>query len=261
MSVERLIESAGIALKKLGKDRSGRCPFHADDTASLVVTPAKNLWHCFGCQIGGGPIDWVMKKNAVSFRHAVELLRDGSLPSLAAHAADQSNAGVLKRATVRTLAAPVTRDADNDALMMQVIGYYHDTLKQSPDALAYLKSRGLDHPELIDTFKLGFVNRTLGLRLPEKNRLAGAELRTRLQAIGIYRQSGHEHFNGSLVVPVIDEAGHVVEVYGRKLLDNLRAGTPKHLYLPKECRAASGEVSGEMSLFLEWRRSSFFWLP
>ncbi|MFN8692997.1 MAG: CHC2 zinc finger domain-containing protein, partial [Holosporales bacterium] len=97
VSVERLIESAGIELKKIGKDRSGKCPFHADDTASLVVTPAKNLWHCFGCQIGGGPIDWVMKKQGVSFRHAVELLRDGAAIPLAAHAADQSNAGVLKR--------------------------------------------------------------------------------------------------------------------------------------------------------------------
>ena len=232
VSVERLIESAGIELKKLGKDRAGKCPFHADDTASLVVTPAKNLWHCFGCQIGGGPIDWVMKKQGVSFRHAVELLRDGD-SSLAATSVP------LKRATVRTLPAPVTRDADNDVLMMQVVGYYHDTLKQSPDALAYLKSRGLDHPELIETFKLGFANRTLGLRLPEKNRVAGAELRTRLQAIGIYRQSGHEHFNGSLVMPVMDEHGRVVELYGRKLLDNLRAGTPKHLYLPDECRSGS----------------------
>ena len=53
-----------------------------------------------------------------------------------------------------------------------------------------------------------------------------------MQKIGLIRDSGHEHFNGSLVVPVFDEAGTVVEVYGRKLLDNLRAGTPKHLYLP-----------------------------
>ena len=53
-----------------------------------------------------------------------------------------------------------------------------------------------------------------------------------MQKIGLYRESGHEHFNGSLIVPVFDEAGNVVEVYGRKLLDNLRAGTPKHLYLP-----------------------------
>jgi|GEM_PF-5199166 len=61
---------------------------------------------------------------------------------------------------------------------------------------------------------------------------AGADIRTRLQRIGLYRDSGHEYFNGSLVVPVFDEAGNVVEVYGRKLLNNLRPGTPKHLYLP-----------------------------
>lgn len=236
ISVERLIESAGIELQKSGKDKIGRCPFHEDDSPSLVVTPIKNLWHCFGCGIGGGPIDWVIKKNGVSFRHAVELLRDGDVSSLAASSVP------LKRSTIRMLAAPVTRDADNDALLAQVMGYYHDTLKQSPEALDYLQSRGLTHPELIDTFKLGFANRTLGLRLPEKNRLAGAELRTRLQAVGIYRDTGHERYNGSLVVPVIDEAGRINEVYGRKVNDNLRAGTAKHLYLPEECRTAGRGV-------------------
>jgi DNA primase len=89
VSVERLVEASGIELKKAGKDLLGRCPFHEDDTASLVVTPAKNLWHCFGCGIGGGPIDWVIKSRGVSFRHAVELLKDG-IPSLAA---DSGGAG------------------------------------------------------------------------------------------------------------------------------------------------------------------------
>ena len=227
VSVERLVEASGIELKKAGKDLLGRCPFHADDTASLVVTPGKNLWHCFGCGLGGGSIDWVMQKNGVSFRHAVELLREG-LPasSLAAEP------GSVKRSSVRALPAPVAFDADDQALLNQVIGYYHESLKQSPEALAYLKSRGLDHPELIECFRLGVADRTLGLRLPQKNRVAGADIRARLQKIGLYRESGHEHFNGSLIVPVFDEAGNVVEVYGRKLLDNLRAGTPKHLYLP-----------------------------
>ena len=78
-------------------------------------------------------------------------------------------------------------------------------------------------------FRLGVADRTLGLRLPDKNRVAGADIRSRLQRIGLYRESGHEHFTGSLIVPVLDEAGHVVEVYGRKLRGDLRAGTPKHL--------------------------------
>jgi len=65
--VQRLIESAGIDLKKVGKDLAGRCPFHDDDTASLIVTPTKNLWHCFGCGVDGGPIDWVMSSRAYRF--------------------------------------------------------------------------------------------------------------------------------------------------------------------------------------------------
>ncbi len=227
VSVQRLVEASGIELKKSGKDLIGQCPFHEDATASLVVTPAKNLWHCFGCGAAGGPIDWVIKKNGVSFRHAVELLRDG----VSSLAAASSVAAPVKRSTVRALDAPVSYDADDQALLNQVIDYYHETCKQSPEALAYLESRGLTG-EAIDAFKLGFSNRTLGLRLPEKNRVAGADIRARLTKIGIYRESGHEHFNGSLIVPVFDDAGNVLEVYGRKLRDDLRAGTPKHLYLP-----------------------------
>jgi hypothetical protein len=60
VAVQRLVEAAWVELKKVGKDLSGKCPLHADDTASLVVTTAMNLWHCFGCQVGGDPIDWVL---------------------------------------------------------------------------------------------------------------------------------------------------------------------------------------------------------
>ena len=113
-----------------------------------------------------------------------------------------------------------------------MIEYYHETLTSSPEALDYLKHRGIGSEEAIRTFKLGYANRTLGYRLPASNRIEGAELRGRLQRIGVLRESGHEHLSGSLVIPVIAESGEVTEVYGRKLNDNLRAGTPLHLYLP-----------------------------
>ncbi len=223
VSVARLAEASGIKLEKRGKDVVGPCPFHADDTPSLTITPDKNLFHCFGCGAAGGPIDWVMKRNGVSFRHAIELLREG-LPGVT----DET----VKHSTVRALPPPVSLDADDQALLNQVVGYYHETLKKSPEALGYLQRRGIDRSEAIERFKLGFADRTLGLRLPEKNRKAGAEIRTRLERIGLYRESGHEHFNGSLVIPVLDEQGHATEVYGRKITDRLRPGTPLHLYLP-----------------------------
>jgi len=86
VSLERLVSGSGVELSPHGSDVIGRCPFHDDHTPSLVITPSKNLWHCLGaCQTGGSVIDWVMKTQGVSFRHAVELLRSdfSALPSRA----------------------------------------------------------------------------------------------------------------------------------------------------------------------------------
>ena len=127
--------------------------------------------------------------------------------------------------------------------MDQAISYYHERLKQTPEALAYLARRGLDDPELIERHRLGFADRTLGLRLPEKTRKAGHEIRSRLQKLGLLRDSGHEHFNGSLVIPVIAPSGEITEVYGRKINDNLREGTPYHLYLPGPHRGVWNEAA------------------
>jgi DNA primase len=94
VSVQRLAESAGIKLTRHGADLLGLCPFHDDKSPSLVISPAKNLWNCLGaCSAGGSVIDWVMRAQGVSFRHAVELLRadhyplaaSSSKPVLAAH--------------------------------------------------------------------------------------------------------------------------------------------------------------------------------
>ncbi len=237
VSVQRLVEAAGIELKKVGKDLAGRCPFHDDSEPSLIVTASKNLWHCFACQIGGGPIDWVMKFKGVSFRHAVELLKEDS--ALAAVVLG-GNGEPVKRTSVRTLPAPVALDADDQALLVQVVDYYHATLKDSPEALTYLQARGLAHPEVIEHFKLGFANRTLGLRLPDKLRKAGADIRAKLQRVGLYRDSGHEHFTGSLIVPVLDASGQVRELYGRKITPRLRPGTPLHMYLPVNASRGRG---------------------
>ncbi len=242
VALVRLVESSGIELKKHGKDYLGLCPFHDDKEPSLVISPDKNLWHCLGtCSEGGDVIQWVMKRQGVSFRHAVELLKDGD-------AALSVPATPVKRNTTAKHSASLATNPDDQKQLAVVIDYYHDTLKQSPEALGYLKSRGLDHPELIDRFRLGYANRTLGYRLPEKNRKAGAEIRGQLQQIGILRESGHEHFSGSLVIPIMSPEGIITEVYGRKLLGaKLRKGTPQHLYLPGPHAGVFNEVALQAS--------------
>lgn len=221
VSLLRLVERQGYQPKKQGKDYVIRCPFHEDDTPSLVISPANNLYHCFGCGAAGTVIDWTLQTRGVSFRQAVELLLEET---------GQGQASDPR--TAPKSPPPIAADSSNQAMLSKVIDYYHATLKQSPEALDYLASRGLNDPALIERFKLGYANRTLAYRLPEKNRKAGAEIRGQLQAIGLLRQSGHEHFNGSLVVPVIDECGVVSETYGRKIRSDLRKGTARHLYLP-----------------------------
>ncbi len=237
VSVERLVVAAGVKLKRHGKDLLGLCPLHDDREPSLVVSPAKNLWHCLGaCQTGGTAIDWVMKRSGVSFRHAVELLR-ADHPSLVAPLSHQKRGrqqGVVpKKATTPVLASPFDASADDAAVMKEVVDFYNETLKESDEARGYLERRGIGSVEAIEHFCIGFANRTLGYRLPEKSRKAGAELRGRLERLGIYRASGHEHLAGSIVVPLLDASGNVVQLYGRKVNDTkLRAGTPMHLYLP-----------------------------
>jgi DNA primase len=246
VALARLVELAGVELRRQGKDLIGCCPFHEDRTPSLVISPEKNLWHCLGaCQAGGSVIDWVMRAESVSFRHAVELLRDGVAPT----PIGRRRAAV--RSTVSKLPSPLPTGVDERELLERVVGFYAQTLRESPEALGYLERRGLRGGELLERFRLGYANRTLGYRLPAKNRQAGAELRGRLQKLGVIRASGHEHFSGSLVIPVCDRDGTVVQLYGRKLRDDLRAGTPLHLYLQGPRRgvfngeglgAAGGEV-------------------
>jgi len=237
VSLERLAAARGIQLQRHGADLIGLCPFHEDHQPSLVISPKKNLWHCLGaCRAGGSVIDWVMRAQGVSFRHAVELLRSDLLPSA-------SQGEPPKRSTVTKLPAPIVRDAGDHEVLLEVVNFYHEALKQSPEALQYLEKRGLKSSEMVEHFQLGFANRTLGYRLPHKNRQEGAELRGRLQKLGLLRETGHEHFNGSLVIPIFNLDGQVIEMYGRKVTPHLRDGTPLHLYLPGPHRGVWNEAA------------------
>ena len=240
-----LVRSKGIELKRHGsKDLAGRCPFHEEDTASLIVTPEKNLWHCMGCGKGGSVLDFVMAHDGLSFRHAFEVLASGDVKTLM-----RSNAPV-KHASTPKLESPVAFDADDQTVLRQVIDYYHERLKQTPMALEYLQKRGIS-AEAIEHFQIGFADRTLGLRLPGAVTKAGGEIRERLKKVGILRaETGHEHFNGCVVFPIMGGVGDIAEVYGRKVYNNLRPGTLYHLYLPgphvgifnQECLTASREI-------------------
>ena len=220
-----VIRARGVDLKASGGDLVGRCPFHDDHDPSLRVTPGKGLWRCMSAACGatGNVIQFVQKFDGVSFRHAYELLKNGAAFTGA------PTCEPVKKATVPKLPAPVAADADDQAALRQVLDYYHERLKENPPALAYLKKRGLT-AEAVATFRVGFVDRTLGLRLPHNNRKEGAALRARLQNLGILRDTGHEHLRGRVVFPVVAESGEIGTVYGRAIDDGGKHD--RHLFLP-----------------------------
>jgi DNA primase catalytic core len=236
VSLERLAEARGIKLKRHGKELMGLCPFHEDHSPSLCIDPVKNVWHCKGaCGEGGDVIKWVRKAEGVSFRHACELLRN-EVPLTAKPAGV-----VVKESTVPKLPPLFGPTAGDQAVLGIVVSYYHETLKNSPQAQQYLIQRGLQSSEMVQQFRLGYSNRTLTYRVPDKNRKQGEEQRGRLENLGILRRSGHEHFNGSVVIPIFNLEGEVVEMYGRKITRALRENTPLHSYLSGPLRGVWNE--------------------
>lgn len=227
-----LIQSRGVALKQQGTNWTGFCPFHDDkETPNLIVTPGKGLWRCMSsaCGATGNPIQFVEKFDGLSFRHAFEVLANGGKAAFE-HAPD----GPRIKTTVPRLPCPLEDTAEDAKLLEQVADYYAKRLlaPENQAARDYLASRGLDDPELWQRFSIGFADRTLGLRIPEKNRKQGAEIRTRLEALGVYRKTGREHLNGCIVIPVRNASGDIVQLYGRRT-DPKAPKEMRHLYLAR----------------------------
>ena len=204
--------------------------FHDESTPSLSVSEEKNLYHCFGCGAAGSVLDWVMKTQDVSLPHAVQMLRnDAPLENMEKVGVTRSHAQHYPSLAASSSASAAS-EVEDATLLRLVVEFYHGNFKQSPEALAYLESRGLNHPELIEHFQLGYANKILTYHLPAGQTLAGRQMREQLQALGVLRSTRHEHLNGCLVVPVLgledggqaEQSGRVMQLYGRRMQPNTR---------------------------------------
>jgi DNA primase catalytic core len=240
VKVAELCREYGIELKQMGPDNlMGLCPFHDDREPSFGVTPSKNLWNCLAGCGGGDTIQLVMKKQGVSFRHAVEVLRQRLGIAPPASPTLKTRSGTAHPVLVDPAQSDGTGGAGiaDHVLLKHVNDFYHQTFCNEVKAMRYLQERRCFTPEAAKVFQIGYANRTLGYRVPATT-AAGKKLKEQLQRLGVLRQkTGHEHLTGSVVFPILDQHGNVAQMYGRKITPNLREGTPLHLYLAGEHRA------------------------
>ena len=229
-----LIQSRGVALKQQGANWTGLCPFHDDrETANLIVTPGKGLWRCMagGCGATGNAIQFVERFDGLSFRHAFELLANGGKAAFE-HAPEAPR----KLTTVPRLPCPLEDSAEDAQLLEQVAAYYASRLlaPEGQAARECLAARGLDDESLWQRFGIGVADRTLGLRIANKQRIGGKRLRDQLERLGVYRTTGREHLNGCLTIPVREghAAGRIVQLYGRRI-DPRAPKEMRHLYLAR----------------------------
>ena len=220
-----LVRSRGVELKKHGsRELAGRCPFRAEKTASFVVTPSKNLFHCLGCGAAGGPIDFVMKIEGITFRAAVDkLIAAGPLVRRAARAA-ATPAAAAKKENV-ALAVPEERA---QVLLERVVTIYAQAFAETNAGRDYLAARGLADAGLLGRHRAGYADGRLAKLLP-----TAGNVRAELRALGVLLDDhGTERFAGCVVFPVCDDSGRIVTLYGRSVATAAGAEGKRHVYLP-----------------------------
>jgi len=206
-----------VTLKKGGKDLQGLCPFHDEKTPSFTVSPAKNMYYCFGCGAGGDAIKFLEEFEGLSFTEAVE--------SLAATVGME-----VPREQSKSPARDLTPLFD---AMRAAEGFYKAQLKASPEAIDYLKGRGLTG-QIAAEFKLGFApDAWNGLRDALVGGAHPVPSKALLEAGLIGRnESGREYdrFRGRVMFPVRDGRGRII-AFGGRLLGEGQG--PKYLNSPE----------------------------
>ena len=211
------IVSRYVALKKSGNNYFGLCPFHNEKTASFSVAPDKQIYHCFGCGAGGGPIRFIMEIEGLGFQDAVRFL------------AKQYNMTVPETGN-----NPKTREKRDCvlAVLKDAARFFYAQLHgpNGMQALQYFQQRRLTK-KIMNNFGLGYAPDSFHALLDAMT--AKGYTKQELEAAGLIARSQkgtyYDKFRNRVMFPIIDVRGDVIGFGGRVMDDS----KPKYLNSPE----------------------------
>ena len=203
-----------LPLKKAGVNFKANCPFHKEKTPSFVVSPERQIFKCFGCSRGGDIFTFLMEKEALDFKEALEML--------------------AKKAGVTLKKSPDKKDFKDRLfeINLKAQEFFHYILTKHPlgkNALEYLKKRGISDSS-IEEFGLGYAPNSWEslTRFLRKHNFSIAEIVT--SGLGVSSKSGcYDRFRGRMSFPLIDGQNRLRGFSGRVLSPQ----EPKYINTPK----------------------------
>ena len=205
-----------IPIKKAGRNFKAVCPFHNEKSPSFVISPERQIWHCFGCNKGGDVFTFIEEYERVDFSEALKLL------------ADKANITLTKTVFRTKQDEKKGRIYEINHLASQ---FYHYILTEHPSgkiALSYVTDKRELTPALIKTYNLGFAPRqssALTSYLVGKKHYSKEEL---LEAGVSTLRNGRlfDFFQNRIIFPIQDARGNIVAFSGRGLTDQ---AIPKYI--------------------------------
>ena len=210
-----------VSLKKKGANWMACCPFHKEKTASFSVSPAKDIFYCFGCQKGGSVFNFVMEIESVAFPEAIKIVAEKTgvpLPKLV----DDGRFEAHKRESDTVI-----------ELNQWALIWWEDQLKSKSGRAAreYLKGRGITE-ETIQTFRLGFAPDSWEALSTHLRQKGATQEQLERSGLVVKKDEGgsYDRFRGRLMFPVIDAQGRPIAFGGRTMEPD---GEPKYLNSPE----------------------------
>jgi len=214
------IVSGYVHLKPAGKGFKGLCPFHEEKTPSFMVSPEKQLFHCFGCGEGGNVFNFLMKYEKLSFFEAVKMLAQKSGVPLPV---DEEKEDILHKKKERLY-----------KLNNLAANYYRECLfrtNQGKKVINYLKKRGINDTS-VEKYKLGYAPSGWDA-LTNFLKKKGYTYEELIKA-GLIKKSKIEgkyidYFRDRIIFPIFNLSGKAIGFGGRVLDDSL----PKYINSPE----------------------------